>query len=110
MGLPDYSERKLSVGKRRGVLINKTGGKVIQIEVRKGWWDGELDSAWLPQQLCRVGLGLGSRVGTAARMHHPADGKVVTKPFPGSLGSLFPCRAVWSSHSSGGAEPQPCPQ
>lgn len=87
-------EETQSVGRRRGVLINKTGEKVIQIEVRKGWWDGGLGSAWLPQQLCGAGLGLGSSVGTAAGMHHPAGGKVVAKPFPGSLGSLFPCKAM----------------
>lgn len=77
------------------------GEKVIQIEVRKGWGTGQ----------CLVVL-WGWAVwqgGHSSQMRHGADGKVVAEPFPGSLGRLFPCKALGCSRHWWCAEPQPCP-
>lgn len=102
-------EETQSVGKRRGVLINKMGGKVIQIELRKAWWDGD----WaVPGFLgSSVGLGWGWAAEWAQQLGCTILQMAEWWPNP-SQGhwEVYSLAKQWgSSLSSGGAEPQLCP-
>ena len=97
-----------SVGRRRGVLINKTGEKVIQIEARKGW------RGWGTGQRLqhrRAGLGQGWAAGWAQQPGCTVGQMAKWWPNPLRVtGKFTPSQCNRGAACCGaGAEPQPWP-